>query len=169
MLLPDDPRELVYGQYIENEEGVWEVVGHQEDSGLPIIEKREDVPEYRTEKIYDDREDSGRISGYVGRVIGHDEVHDFYFGDGAPVGSARPKIPADKAVVTLGGKTAPRIERWLTKLTAGVFGYAIEPADTTWVVIDRDDAADLSPGDCVSYPASKVRSSIDASEGQNDG
>jgi len=53
--LPDDPRDLRYGQYIENDEGFWEVVGHQDGTGLPIIEKREDseVPEYRTELKYD--------------------------------------------------------------------------------------------------------------------
>lgn len=53
--LPDDPRALEYGQYIENDGEIWQVVGHTEEDGLPIIRKcdPEDVPEYR-ESVADD-------------------------------------------------------------------------------------------------------------------
>ena len=49
--LPDDPRSLRFGAYVENDEGVWQVVGHRETDGLPIIRKRDrdEVPEYQTE------------------------------------------------------------------------------------------------------------------------
>lgn len=116
-----------------------------------------------TQQTTETGQDDGieRISGYVGRVITHDEVDQYYFGEGAPVGTARPRIDRDEAIVTVGGKTPPRLDRWLKTLTAGVLGYSIEPADITWVVVDRDEAAALQPGDRVQYPATETRSEIE--------
>lgn len=54
--LPDNPEDLAFGQYIENDEGIWQVIGHEEESGLPIIRKQdpEDVPDYQTELTGED-------------------------------------------------------------------------------------------------------------------
>ena len=85
------------------------------------------------------------VTGTVGKIITRQDTHLFHF-DGDP-----PNLDAGEVIVTVNESPMPaKIDSVLSRLTGGMFGYSIEPADTQTVVVPASEVRSVSEGDEIS-------------------
>jgi hypothetical protein len=82
--------------------------------------------------------------GYVGRIIAPSDVDRYYWGDKTP-----PKT--EYAITVENSRLSRNLDRLLERVTLGVLGYSIEPADADVIHLKREVAELLETGQRILY------------------